>query len=245
MTGIVMPLLRRLDMGLSTKWKSTIDDAIANKAWDDYDKLIKAEVDGYQSRFAAMNPSADWKVFKAIAWTESGGPASAAWKARVMQIGNPGDPAYAVLKKGGEGAEIVLSDPLKRELASGSINEPTLNIKAGIAYVYVRLSRTAFESVLDAKDTATSEYTVAAGDSFDSIARKVGSTLAVLQQLNPDKKVLHAKDVVKYRKAAIKRVLKGWLAFNTKNVAQRYNVGDPDYAAKLDYCLSVMGKLKR
>ena len=232
-------------MGLSAKWKTTIDDAIANKAWDDYDKLMKAEVDGYQARFAATNPSADWKLFKAIAWTESGGPASPAWKARVLQIGNPGDSAYAVLKKGTEGAEVVLSDQLKRDIASGSINDPTLNVKAGIAYVYVRLSRTAFESVLDTKDTATQEYTVAAGDSFDSIARKVGTTIAVLQQLNADKNVLHAKDIVKYRKAAIKRVLKGWLSFNTKNIAQRYNVGDPDYAAKLDYCLLVMGKLKR
>lgn len=232
-------------MGLSAKWKSTIDDAIANKAWDDYDKLIKAEVSGYQARFAAMNPSVDWKLFKAIAWTESGGPASSAWKARVLQIGNPGDPAYAVLKKGDEGAEVILSDQLKKDLASGSINDPTLNVRAGIAYVYVRLSRTAFESVTDAKDTTTYEYTVAAGDSFDSISRKVGTTIAVLQQLNAGKKVLHPKDVVKYRKAAIKRVLKGWMGFTTKNVAQRYNVGDPDYAAKLDYCLSVMGKLKR
>lgn len=232
-------------MGLSAKWKSTIDDAVANDAWDDYDKLIKAEVASYQSRFAATNPSADWKLFKAIAWTESGGPSSAAWKGRVMQIGNPGDPAYSVLKKGSEGADVILSDQLKKDLTSGSISIPSLNIRAGIAYVHVRLSRTAFESVFDPKDAATHEYPVVAGDSFDAIARKVGSTLPVLQQLNPDKKVLHAKDVIKYRKAAIQRVLKGWMAFTTKNVAQRYNVGDPDYAAKLDYCLAVMEKLKR
>ena len=50
MTDIVERLLRRLDMGLSTKWKTTIDDAIANKAWDDYDKLIKAEVMGKLKR---------------------------------------------------------------------------------------------------------------------------------------------------------------------------------------------------
>src|ERR1035437_7110134 len=102
-------------MGLSVKWKSTIDDAVANKAWDDYDKLIKAEVDGYRALFAATNPSADWKLFKAIAWTESGGPASPAWKARVLQIGNPGDPAYALLKKGAEGADVILSDQLDRK----------------------------------------------------------------------------------------------------------------------------------
>jgi len=101
------------------------------------------------------------------------------------------------------------------------------------------------ESVFDAKDTATHEYTVVPGDSFDSISKKVGTTIPALQQLNPTAKVLHAKDVIKYRKAAIKRVLKGWLAFNTKNMAQRYNVGDQNYAAKLDYCLAVMAKLKR
>jgi LysM repeat protein len=232
-------------MGLSAKWTSTIDDAITNKAWDDYDKLIKAEIAGYASRFAAMSPSADWKLFKAMVWTESSGPSTAAWKARVMQIGNSGDPGYAVLKKGSEGADLILSDQLKKDIASGSINDPTVNVKAGIAYAYVKLSRTALESVLDVTDTATHEYTVVSGDSFDLISRKVGTTVPALQQLNPQTKVLHAKDVVQYRKAAIKRVLKGWMAFNPKNVAQRYNSGDPNYEAKLNYCLAIMGKLKR
>jgi LysM domain len=231
-------------MALNSKWKSTIDDAIDNSDWDEYDDLIKREVAGYRTRFSGSN--ADWKLFKAVVWTESGGPDSDTWGKRAMQIGNPGDPAYAVLRGGKEGADIILSDTLKRDLQSGNINDPELNIRAGIGYVYVRLANTRFESVMDTSDTTDHDYTVVSGDSFDAIAKKVGTTIQVLQDMNPTLKVLHAKDTIKYRKASVQRVLKSWRPFTSKTIAQYYNAGgDASYAEKLDYCLSVMGKLKR
>jgi hypothetical protein len=215
-------------MALNSKWKSTIDDAIDNLDWDDYDDLIKREVEGYRTRFRGNNPSADWKLFKAVVWTESGGPDSNVWDKRAMQIGNPGDPAYAVLRGGKEGADIILSDTLKRDLKTGNINDPELNIRAGIGYVYVRLANTQYESVLDASDTTDHVYAVVSGDSFDAIAKKVGTTIQVLQGMNPTLKVLHAKDSVKYRKASTQRVLKSWRPFTSKTIAQYYNAGgDP------------------
>ena len=233
-------------MALSEKWKSTVNDAITNRDWDAYDDLIRRELKDYGTRFASFNPGANWKLVKAMVWTESGGPKSPAWKGRVMQIGNRGDKGYATLKKGGESTNLILSDEVKRALVSGNVNTPSLNVQLGIAYLFVRMSNSDLQSVDDTKDTAIHEYTVVAGDSFDKIASHVGTTIAVLQELNPDKKVLHPKDVIKYRKAAIKRVLKGFLPFTTKNVAHQYNGGgDADYADKLEYCVSLMDKLKR
>ncbi|HEV3189075.1 MAG TPA: LysM domain-containing protein, partial [Polyangiaceae bacterium] len=233
-------------MGISNKWKATIDGAISNSAWDAYDSLIQSEVQGYNGRLG-LTPgflAIDWTLFKAILWTESGGPNSAAWSTRPMQIGNPGDPAYAVLKGRREGADLVMSLQLQNEIA-GNINDPKLNVRAGIAYLYVRLARSDIQSVWDATDTNTKEYSVVAGDTLESISKKVGSTVSALQLLNPGVNVLHPKQKLKFRKASMRRVLTGWLPATTTTVAQRYNVGDPDYAAKLNYCLSTMKKLKR
>jgi len=167
-------------MALSEKWKSTLDDAITNSAWDEYDELIRKEVRDYGSRFASFNASVDWKLIKAMVWTETGGPKSPAWKGRVLQIGNRGDQGYATLKKGGETTNLILSDQLKRDLVSGNVNVPGLNVRLGIAYLYVRLSNSKLESVNDAADTAIHEYTVVAGDSFDKIAGNVGLIVVVL-----------------------------------------------------------------
>ena len=71
-------------MALSKKWKATIDDAITNRDWDEYDELIRKEVRDYGARFAGFNPAVDWKLIKVMVWTESGGPKSPAWKGRVM-----------------------------------------------------------------------------------------------------------------------------------------------------------------
>lgn len=57
--------------------------------------------------------------------------------------------------------------------------------------------------------------------------------------------VIHPNQVVKCRKARLDLMVVGWRTFNTVTVAQRYNVGDPDYASKLDYCIGVFKRLKR
>ena len=110
------------------------------------------------------------------------GPTSPAWNAWVMQVGNPGDPALAVLKGATEGADLIMSEQLKKDVV-GKINEPAVNVKAGIAYLVTRLAKSEFQSVLDSVDTKTFDYIVVAGDSLDKIAQKVGSTVDVLKKL--------------------------------------------------------------
>ena len=46
--------------------------------------------------------------------------------------------------------------------------------------------------------------------------------------------------VIKYRKAAMQQVITGWRPATTQNVAVLYNVGDPSYARKLDYALTLI-----
>lgn len=234
-------------MALDPKWTATVDNGITNAAWDHYDNVIKAEVEDYNIRFGTTAGwHVDWKLGKAVLWVESGGPSNPAWKGRIMQIGNPGDPAYAELKGGKEGSALIMRPQLAADLRRGKIDDPKLNIQAGIAYLFTRMANFAEKSVEDAKDKKEYQYVVVAGDSLRVIAPKVGTTVEVLEAMNPKFKVMiHPKDVLRYRKASIQMVIVGWRHFNTANIAARYNVGDPDYAAKLDYVLNLFTKLKR
>ena len=234
-------------MPLDPKWRQTVDDGLTNKAWDEFDTIIKAEIDDYNLRLA-KTPGffmLDMKIFKAMIWTESGGPANPAWKTRPMQIGNPGDPGLAVLKDGKEAAPLIMSDALKRDIKTGDINKPKLNVRAGIAYALTRLATSDMKSVDDPKDPTIREYAVVAGDSLSKIAGKVGTTVESLKKLNPTAHVLHPGQKLKYRKASIQRVITGWMGATSANLAARYNTGDSHYKEKLDYVLSLFPKLKR
>ncbi|MEY4590737.1 MAG: hypothetical protein RL497_2813 [Pseudomonadota bacterium] len=215
---------------------------LTDKRWDEYDVLIKTQVTDYAKRFKALENKMDWKIIKAMVWTESGGVTSPQWKTRAMQIGNSGDPAFAVLKDLQEGSDLVMSVELKLALKSESVEKPELNIKAGIAYLYTKMVKTLFQSVLDAKDSKTYEYTVIAGDSLDKIAKKVGSTIEELRASNPGSTgIIRPGQKFKYRKAAIIRVITGWREFTIDTIADAYNGGgDASYAEKLTYITTVL-----
>ena len=107
-------------MALDPKWTTTVDDGLTNAAWDEYDEVIKQEVLDYNVRFGTTSGLyVDWKLCKAVLWVESGGPSNAAWKGRVMQIGNPGDPAYAVVKAGKEGSALIMDSATGRRHQGG------------------------------------------------------------------------------------------------------------------------------
>jgi len=239
-------------MALDRKWTNTVDEGRTNAAWDAYDSAIQAEVTGYNFKFQPAASvtgyrTVDWKICKAIVWVESGGPSSSYWKTRVMQIGNSGDSAIDVLRQGKEGSLLVMSPQLAIEVKAGSINDPMLNIRAGIAYLFTRMAITDIQSIVDPKDSRVYSYTVAGGDTLERIAVRVGTTVAVLISMNPGKaQVIHPKDILNYQKASMQRVIVGWLAFTPMNIASRYNGGgDPNYAAKLDYVLGILRSLQR
>lgn len=235
-------------MAIDPRWKDTINQGINDSKWDKYDNLIKTEVDAYALKFTALSSKVNWLLIKAMLWTESGGPSNRAWNTRPLQIGNIGDPAYDVLKSGSEGSELIMSDALKRSIVSGSIDDPEVNIKAGIAYLYTRMAITNIISVRDLKDSKEYEYTVVAGDSLDKISKKVNTTISELRRLNPKSAgIIRAGQKLKYVKAQMKRSIISWREFSPSVVADRYNGGgDINYSAKLVYILEeVFPKLIR
>jgi hypothetical protein len=230
-------------------WKETVEDGVSNASWDVYDTTIKLEVAEYNTRLSGTPgyKKVDWQLIKALLWTESGGPKNKTWKTRVMQIGNSGDPGYDTIKNGKEGAAVVASARVQSDIAKGNINEPHLNVRVAIAYLFTRMAKFENKSVVDSSDPKVFPYTVAKGDKgLADIAGKVGSTTELLQKLNPSKKILHLGDVIQCQKASIKMVISGWRTFDTATIAARYNGGGDDrYAEKLDYVLALFARLKR
>lgn len=227
-------------MPISEKWKQTVKKAINDSRWDEYDKIIQKEVDFYAKKFAVLRDKVDWRLLQAVLWNESGGPDNDAWKSRPLQIGNPGDPAYSVLKNASEGSDLIMSEDLGKAIRTQSIDKPNLNIQAGIAYLYTRMAKSAITSVRNLKDTKEYTYEVVSGDSLDKISGKVDTTVFELKRLNPQcSGIIRPKMKLKYVKAAMKRTITGWRTFDTKTVSERYNGGgDPYYRDKLEFILS-------
>ena len=224
-------------MVLTTEWTNTIDLALKNPHWDDYDSTIQTEVSSYATRFRL---NADWHIFKAQVWTETGA-AKPAWKTRPMQVGNAGDPAYATLKAGAENSSLIMSTQIKQDLARGRhIDDGNFNIQLGMAYAYTKLST--FASVVIDQRKLT--YEVKAGDSLDKIAKAVGTTVQNLVALNSGVSVIiRPKQKLIYQKAAIQP---SGCNVTAETLQNKYNGnGDSHYAEKIKYCLVVIGKLKR
>lgn len=134
-----------------------IDGATSDESWDDHDSTIQGEVNQYRTRLLW---AADWLLFKAQVWTESWA-ASPSWKTRPMQIGNPGDPAYATIKHQREHSDLIMSEALKKDIkANRPINDPIFNVQVGMAYAYTKVA--IFGSVVT--DPMVREYTVQPDD---------------------------------------------------------------------------------
>jgi LysM repeat protein len=239
-------------MTLSQGWKNTVDAGVTDATWDAHDPIIQNEITAYNLKFLnnAGYTAVDWKICKAMVWVESGGPSSAAWTNRAMQIGNAGDQGLGVLQRGEDASLLIMSAQLAaavKNTAQVGI-DPALNIKAGIAYLFTRMSLSEIRSVNTENPPTVRQYTVVHGDSLGVIAQKVGTTVEVLENLNPSAKgTIHPGNVLKYTKARRQRVISGWRDFTSMTtIADRYNGGgDPDYAAKLVYVLDLFKKLQR
>jgi LysM repeat protein len=223
------------------KWQDTVAGGKTDTRWAGYDAKIKLVVADFNTRLGSTTgyKPLDWRLVKAMVWVESGGPDNAAWKLRPMQIGNPGDAGLAALLSDKEGGEIILTPEMKKRLTTGSSGEA--NIEAGTAYLLMRAASYATKSVPDATDTQIREVIVHAGDSLDKIARANTSTVEMLVSLNPGATgIIKPGQKLKVRKAALRKLITGWQALTTAFAAKRYNIRDPKYQEKLDYCLGLM-----
>lgn len=226
------------------KWQDTINAAKTDKRWNEHDNLISSTVLEFNNRLAKSTGygALDKKLIKAMVWVESGGPDNVAWSQRPMQIGNAGDPGLAALLGGKEGGDLILSVAQKTSLKAAA-SGPGPNILAGTAYLLMRAASYAYKSVPDALDSKVYDLTVKPGDSLEKIAKANGSTVEMLKSLNPAALVMiKPGQVLKLKKASIQQVITAWTAITTDFAARRYNIGDPKYKQKLDYCLSLMPK---
>lgn len=231
-------------MGLDKRWTNTIDTSLNDPGARLYDTTIEGFVTEYNTRLE-KTPGyvpADWKLIRAMAWVESGGPKAAAWNGRVMQIGNSGDPGFSALQKHEGATPVVVAPATLTKLASlkpGQINDPFFNIEVGVAYVWVRLCKTDVGTIVD--DPTLRDHTVAKkGEIASILARTEGTTLGDLKDANPGINLdrLKGGEVIHFHKAHTGRRIIGWYPFTADQIASKYNVGDPAYADKLRYVMS-------
>lgn len=228
-------------------WQDTIDGALEDTRWAEYDCDIQRAVTQYNQHLRSTPGyiMLDWRLIKAMIWTESGGPDSRAWRNNPIQIGNPGDPGLRALLSDKEGGPLIIPPELKGKLSIASASAtPQMNIRAGIAYLLMRLAQYDVGTVPDRDDKKMYEAVVKAGDSLDRIARAGGTTVDTIRRLNPGTAVLRPGQILKYQKAAVQKIIVRWNMAGPLTIATRYNIGDPDYAKKLEYCLAVMRKSK-
>lgn len=224
------------------KWQDGINRAAGNPKWDVWDceiQLVTREYNHHLSGVAGYR-ELDWKLIKAMIWVETGAE-SKKWSTNPIQIGNPGDPGLRSLLTGKEGGELIIPPNWKNRLTIGTATTiPAHNIRAGIGYLLMRTANYSFKSVAESDDIH--EIKVEPGDSIAAIAKENGSTIEVIQRLNPTAKNLQPGQVLKIQKASMKKYISSWDRVTSSSIARKYNVGDPMYAQKLDYALSKIRK---
>ncbi|QDW49473.1 LysM peptidoglycan-binding domain-containing protein [Burkholderia sp. KBS0801] len=228
------------------KWQDGINRAVGDSKWNAWDCEIRMAVDEYNRHLSGTSGyrPLDWQLIKAMIWVETGAE-SKKWRSNPIQIGNPGDPGLRSLLAGNEGGDLIIPVAWKERLTIGAATTvPAYNIRAGIGYLLMRMANYAIKSVPDSDD-AVYEVNVQAGDSIAKIARTKGSTVETMQKLSPTGHILRPGQVLKYRKASLRKVIVGWKMITTSSIAACYNVGDPMYARKLDYALALIRKGER
>jgi hypothetical protein len=228
------------------KWQVDIDQAVGDARWNSWDCEVQMAVSEYNRHLSGVAGyfPLDWQVIKAMLWVETGAKNSE-WNSKPMQIGAAGDPGLTSFLSSREGGDLILPPALKGRLTAGSIRtNPGHNIRAGIGYLLMRMANFEYRSGLGS-DPKIYELTVKAGDSLDKIAKVQGSTVDTMRKLNPTANVLRPGQVLKYQKASVQQVIASWRHISTTLIAQRYNGGgDPNYAKKLEYALSLVRKGK-
>ncbi|MFC5475380.1 LysM peptidoglycan-binding domain-containing protein [Paraherbaspirillum soli] len=223
-------------------WQNYVNQGVNNAKWNVYDCEIQRAVDEFNRhlRDVAGYRPLDWQLIKAMTWVETGAK-DEEWQTNPMQIGNDGDPGLRSLLIGNEGGNLILPPAWRGKLTYGTAtNFVPHNIRAGIGYLLMRMANFAIKNVPDA-DTRTYELTVKAGDNFDKIARTQGTTIESLKQLNPGAHMLRPGQVLRYRKAAMRKVIVGWKFIAPSSIAFYYNGGgDALYGKKLDYAFTLV-----
>jgi len=227
---------------LSKQWQAYVDSAVHDASWHQWDCDIQAIVNAYNEHLQTTKgfSALDWRLIKALLWVESGA-GSHEWNKRPMQIGVANDPGLGALLDGNEGGHLILPLDYKKALTKTSAKtDPIHNIRAGIAYLLMRMAYFGWENKA-AKGSVVRDVEVKKGDSFYLLAKRYGSTVAHLKALNPEIKTLHPGQHVKVQAAQLHKTITGWRPLTTALMHARYNgFGDSNYAQKIEYVLPII-----
>lgn len=239
LAAAILPTSNNISLSSKKKqWEARFHSYLSNPSANEYDQLIKQEVSQYNARFDTVtdyNPpfvDLDWRWVKAMAWNESG-PNSRAWNKNPLQIGNPGDAGLGVVKNAKDHSDLVIPQNLRDALKTSKLTSQ-LSIRAGIAYLYFKDSKTKFlPTIFDS--SAVSTYVVKKGDTLSSIAHAQKTTVDELIQENGLKKadLLHIGQQLKFKLAHGEWAISGWDDWQT--AIRAYNGGgDKDYLQKVN-----------
>ena len=199
------------------EWKAGRKKVIGNSDWESYDDTIRKLVSEINQHLSTSKniehyTPLDWKLVKAMIWTETGAT-SAAWKTRPMQIGNIGDEGILEVTVPARPRKYNIIVPktwdkyLKNKTDMIKSN-PEYNIRAGIALLMIKMSEKEKDRIVY-DDEKVYNYEVVKGDfGYSSIAKKIDTTQSVLTKLN-GVKIIHPGDKLKYKKAHLEQYIPG------------------------------------
>jgi LysM repeat protein len=171
-----------------------------------------------------------------MVWTETGPYADGDdWKTKAMQSANPGDTGLTELTSKPQLTNLILPPDLRSALSSPNSNSYN-DIVTGIAYLLFASATFGQKTITDKKDTKS--VTVAKGDTLDGLARKLGTTVKVLEDANfgVSPKTLKPGMVLKYTPAKTVPVITSWRVITADSAAAMYNGhGDAGYADKVNF----------
>lgn len=118
-----------------------------------------------------------------------------------------------------------MTDALWQAIKTQSIDQPVLNIRAGIAYLFTRMAYFATGTVRDSDDTRIYVEVIRHGDSLEKIARRVGTTVEILASMRKESTstVLRVGEKLQYYKACQATVIQRWRPWDYPTIADRYN----------------------
>jgi hypothetical protein len=197
--------------------------AVNALSWNAHDKELRQIVSDY-NRYLASTPGyhdLDWHLIKAMLFVETN-PEQKGWDKSPMQSNNQGDAGYGDLTSKPDRVALLVPPTLRNSLSCANINAAG-SITAGVAYL---LSQAAIfgEATVNA-DQKTQTVKVEKYDSLYTLAKKVGTTEALMQKLNPHVNFhnLQPGTVLNYQKAKIVTVITGWKTIDENSIYSLYN----------------------
>ncbi len=162
---------------------------LVDQRWSIYDDTIRRDVEYYNKHLPETYKDSkfnnlDWRLVKAMLWTEVEGPADPKWWTRPMQIGNPGDRfrgMYTIMN-GSEGTDKYVPQALRAGLRTSELGK--MNVRAAIPYLINRAIQ--HQQVLPAgSDKGRPEVFTKEDGNLINFAKRVGTTVPQLYQDNP------------------------------------------------------------